>query len=170
MLYSTADTSALLDMIAELRKTIPPKFAIKVKDKEEKLIEPTIVEEVEAKTYVIARIDKKVKVNELEAKAGILDVQVDLEKTKLHVGDTMKIRINIEGDTIIPISKIYLPPGLVAMIGGANVQTVTRVRSPITLDVIATRAARGALKIITRDMYASWKIGLAKPIMIETVS
>ncbi|MEX2690208.1 MAG: hypothetical protein Q6351_007780 [Candidatus Njordarchaeum guaymaensis] len=170
MLYSTADTSALLDMIAELRKTIPPKFAIKVKDKEEKLIEPTIVEEVEAKTYVIARIDKKVKVNELEAKAGILDVQVDLEKIKLHVGDTMKIRINVEGDTIIPISKIYLPPGLVAMIGGANVQTVTRVRSPITLDVIATRAAKGALKIITRDMYASWKIGLAKPIMIETVS
>jgi len=107
MLYSTADTSALLDMIAELKDIIDPEFIVKIDGKDKKLEDIAIVKEITAKTHAIVRIDRKVKINELRDVAGNIEVNIDIDKRELKIGDVTKIRINIEGDTIIPISKIY---------------------------------------------------------------
>ena len=188
MLYSTADTSALLDLMIELKKVLPHGAVAKMNGKEVKIEKPIFVNEVEAKTFIVARRDRKVRINELKDISGMLKVNVSLHEisetgkqttekvvvkkdgvVNLKLGQVIKIKVNVEGNTIIPISKIYLPPGLVSMVGGANIQKVIRARSPITIDIIAVRKSEGTLRVVTRDMYQYHISGISKPIKVKVV-
>lgn len=169
MLYSTSDTAALLDLIYETRNIYVSHVEGIIDGKERIVTEETICKSVKALTKMFVRIDERKKINELKTAEGALQINVKIDKTDYKVGDTGKLFIDVKGDTRIPITKIYLPPGLIALKGGANVQTIIFARSPIRVDFIAVRESIGNIRIIARDMYASDKTGVARPIQIKVL-
>ncbi len=167
MLYSTSDTAALLDMIFEARSIFPMQAEAIVDGKETVILSETVGKKIKALSKLIVRIDEKKKINELDVGEGNLIVRIMTDKPEYKVGDVGKIIVEVKGDIIIPIIKVYLPPGLIAMKGGANIQAVSGARSPFVIEVIAVRGAKGKVRAVARDMYSADKVGIATPLKLR---
>jgi hypothetical protein len=170
MLYSTADTRALVELLAAL-KFDPARRA--VIDGQEVALgdasDPTIGREVTALSdNLIVRVDEEIEINHLEPRA---DFQFAVKPTKTHlkVGERIQITVTPKEQTIAPLARLFLPGNLALLKGGANAQTahLPVERSELTVDAIAVRPGRGKLYVSVHDMYDADKVGTIPGIEIN---
>jgi hypothetical protein len=164
MLYSTADTRALVELLATLR--FDPAARAVIDGQEVALGDPSagsgsIGKEVTALSdNLIVRLDEEIEINHLEPRA---DFQFELKpsKTSLSVGERMQITVTPKEQTIAPLVRFFLPGNLALLKGGANAQTayLPIERKKLTVDVVAVRPGRGRLYASVHDMYDSEKVG-----------
>lgn len=159
MLYSTADTRALVELLASL-KFDPSERAI-IDGTEVPLTEMSIGRKVIAlNDNLIVRVDREIALNHLEPRA---DFQFSLEpsKTDLKIGERIQLTITPNEKTIAPLARIFLPGNLALLKAGANAQTayVPIERDKLVVDVIAVRSGVGKLHVSVHDMYDGDKVG-----------
>lgn len=165
MLYSTSDTAALLDLLITIEKNTTVSDKIIVDGVEKSISSPIKAKKAKALRTTLVRRFYKVSIDELDIKEPTLDVNLTFEDNSgnnISVGDIVKLRIDISGSTRIPITKVFLPPTLVAMKGGANVQTIIADRSPVYVSAIAVRGGNGKIRVFVRDMYRSDIVGFTE--------
>lgn len=159
MLYSTADTRALVELLASL-KFDPATRAI-IDGQEIELGEVSIGKEVSALSdNLIVRADEEIEINHLEPRADF-QFKVKPTKTELAVGERIQITVTPKEQTIAPLARLFLPGNLALLKGGANAQTahLPIERKELTVDVVAVRPGRGKLYVSVHDMYDADKVG-----------
>jgi hypothetical protein len=170
MLYSTADTRALVELLAAL-KFAPARRAV-IDGQEVALadsLNPTIGGEVTALSdNLIVRVDEEIEINHLEPRA---DFQFAVKPTKTHlkVGERIQITITPKEQTIAPLARLFLPGNLALLKGGANAQTahLPVERAELTVDAVAVRPGRAKLYVSVHDMYDADKVGTIPGIEID---
>jgi hypothetical protein len=170
MLYSTADTRALVELLAAL-KFDPARRAV-IDGQEVALGDasnPTIGREVTALSdNLIVRVDEEIEINHLEPRA---DFQFAVKPTKTHlkVGERIQITVTPKEQTIAPLARLFLPGNLALLKGGANAQTahLPVERAELTVDAIAVRPGRAKLYVSVHDMYDAEKVGTIPGIEID---
>ncbi len=176
MLYSTADTRALVELLAALAPSFSPArggerggAARAVIDGQTvDLKDASIGREITALSdNLIARVDEEIEINHLEPRADF-EFAVKPSKTKLAVGERIQITITPREETIAPLARLFLPGSLALLKGGANAQTayLPVERAELTVDAVAIRAGRGKLFVSVHDMYDAEKVGAAPGIEI----
>lgn len=166
MLYSTADTRALVELLAGLDYSASDKAL--VDGKVVALQEVSSGQRVEALTdNLIVRIDRKIELNHLEPRADFR-FAVESSKTQLRLGERIQITVTPKETSIAPLARLYLPGCLALLKGGANAQTahLPVEHDVLTVDAVAVRAGRGKLYITLHDMYDADKVGTAPGIEI----
>ncbi|MFQ5859686.1 MAG: hypothetical protein ACE5LU_29170 [Anaerolineae bacterium] len=174
-LYSTADTRALVELLATIRAGDEP--VARIDGAEVRLTEQGIGEEVTAlRDNLIVRVDEEIVIEHLTPRDDFrFDVKV--EPRRLKLGERTQVRIRLEEDSICPLARVYLPGCLALLKGGANAQTahlpvgvsgVTFWRDPrrLDLDVVAVRRGKGQLRVAVHDLYDADKVGTAPEIQI----
>jgi hypothetical protein len=166
MLYSTADTRALVQLLASL-KFDPADRAI-IDGQEVALGEVNIGRQVTAlNDNLIVRLDEEIEINHLEPRA---DFQFSLKPTKttLQVGERIQITVTPKEQTIAPLARLFLPGNLALLKGGANAQTayLPIETKELTVDAVAVRPGRGKLYVSVHDMYDADKVGTSPGIEI----
>ncbi|MBN1889478.1 MAG: hypothetical protein JW850_15900, partial [Thermoflexales bacterium] len=120
MLYSTADTRALVELLASLR--FNPAARAVIDGQEVALGDPaagsgSIGKEVTALSdNLIVRLDEEIEINHLEPRA---DFQFELapSKTSLNVGERVQITVTPKEQTIAPLVRFFLPGNLALLKG-----------------------------------------------------
>lgn len=174
-LYSTADTRALVELLAMIRTGDEP--VARIDGTEVRLTEQTIGQEVTAlRDNLIVRVDEKVIIDHLTPRDEFrFDVQ--LTPRHLKLGERTQVTIRLKEDSICPLARIYLPGCLALLKGGANAQTahlpvgvsgLTFWHDPrlLELDVVAVRRGKGQLRVAVHDLYDAEKVGTAPGIEI----
>ncbi len=167
MLYSTADTRALVELLASLK--IDPSARAIIDGKEVPLGESSIGQQVTAlNDNLIVRQDEEVEINHLEPRADF-QFSVKPEKTKLKLGERTQIHVTPKEETIAPLVRLFLPGNLAFLKGGANAQTayLPIEQKEVTVDVVAVRPGTGKLYISVHDMYDAAKVGTIPGITIK---
>lgn len=167
MLYSTADTRALVELLAGLgfRAT----DAALIDGHEVPLGEVSIGREVQALTdNLIVRVDEQIVIDHLKPRSDF-QFSVSPGKTKLQLGERMQITIMPKESSIAPLVRLYLPGCLALLKGGANAQTahLPIEREALIVDVVAVRSGHGKLYATIHDMYDAGKVGTAEGIDIK---
>jgi hypothetical protein len=169
MLYSTADTRALIELLAAIQADDE---AVAVIDGQEtRLDEQTIGGEVTALSdNLIVRVDEEVVIDHLAPRRDF-DFEVAVKPRTLQLGQRTLVRVTLKEDSICPLARIYLPGCLALLKGGANAQTAhlpvgvsgrwRRDPRRLTLDVVAVRRGRGKLYVAVHDLYDADKVGTA---------
>ncbi|MEK6573381.1 MAG: hypothetical protein AABZ58_03560 [Chloroflexota bacterium] len=176
MLHSTADTRALVELLAALAPSFSPArggerggAARAVIDGQTvDLKDASIGREITALSdNLIARVDEEIEINHLEPRADF-EFAVKPSKTKLAVGERIQITITPREETIAPLARRFLPGSLALLKGGANAQTayLPVERAELTVDAVAVRPGRGKLFVSVHDMYDAEKVGAAPGIEI----
>ncbi len=159
MLYSTADTRALVELLASL-KFDPASRAI-IDGQEVALGERSMGKEVTALSdNLIVRLDEEIEINHLAPRADF-QFSVDPGKRQLTVGERIQITVTPKEESIAPLVRLFLPGNLALLKGGANAQTayLPIEQKSLTVDVVAVRPGRGKLFVSVHDMYDSEKVG-----------
>ncbi|MFQ5576752.1 MAG: hypothetical protein ACE5G8_07170 [Anaerolineae bacterium] len=167
MLYSTADTRALVELLASL-KFAPSDRAI-IDGQEVALGDVSIGREVTALSdNLIVRADEEIEINHLQPRADF-QFSVKPAKTSLALGERTQITITPKEETIAPLARLFLPGNLALLKGGANAQTayLPIERDSLTVDVVAVRPGRGKLYVSVHDMYDAEKVGTIPGIEIS---
>jgi len=185
MLYSTADTRALVELLSSLTPPSPPQAggnragapaggeqsggtrAI-IDGREVALSEITIGQEVTALSdNLIVRVDEEIEIDHLEPRADF-QFAVKPTKTKLALGERLQITVTPKEQTIAPLARLFLPGNLALLKGGANAQTahLPIERKKLVVDAVAIRPGRGKLYVSVHDMYDAAKVGTAPGIEI----
>jgi len=166
-LYSTADTRALIDLLTSIK--LSGKCTVEYNGLQVDVYRTAVFHNKikVVKGTCIAKIDEEKWINLLTPTPNY-DFQVLVDKTQLKLGEKTKIVVKLNEQTIAPLTKIWLPPGLVYPKGGVNIQIVYK---PVTnnileIEAVAVRKSRGQLKVLVHDMYDSSKIGTISPIEI----
>jgi hypothetical protein len=170
MLYSTADTRALVELLASL-KFDPAERAV-IDGQEVTLGDVSIGREVVAlNDNLIVRLDEEIEINHLEPRADF-QFAVEPSKTKLTVGERIQITVTPKEQTIAPLVRLFLPGNLALLKGGANAQTayLPIERERLTVDAVAVRPGHGNLFVSVHDMYDAGKIGTIPGIKITVKS
>jgi len=159
MLYSTADTRALVELLASLRFHAASHAVID--GQEVTLGDVALGREVTALSdHLIVRIDEEIEINHLEPRA---DFQFSVKPTKirLHVGERMQILVRPKEQTIAPLARLFLPGNLAFLKGGANAQTayLPIEHEELIVDAVAVRPGCGKLYVSVHDMYDAEKVG-----------
>lgn len=167
-LYSTADTRALVELFAFLRKEDEP-LAL-VDGVETRPTEATIGREVTAlRDHVLVRVDEEIIIDHLAPRDNF-SFRVNVEPKEARLGERIRIKIRLGEDSLCPLARVYLPPCLALLKGGANVQTahlpigvdglrVWRDTRGLELDTVAVREGQGELRVAVHDLYDAGKIG-----------
>jgi hypothetical protein len=167
MLYSTADTRALVELLAGLG--FRQSDTARIDGREVPLREASIGKEVTAQTdNLIVRVDKRMEINHLEPRADFrFGVKASQKRPKL--GERIQIKVTPKESSIAPLVRLYLPGCLALLKGGANAQTahLPVERDELVVDAVAVRAGRGTLYVTVHDMYDADKIGTAPGIEIQ---
>lgn len=170
-LYSTADTRALVELLAALK--FGPARRVRVDGQEivfgDSAVTLPVGREVTALSdNLVVRLDKEIAINHLEPRADF-QFAVKPTKTKLSLGERMQITVIPREKTIAPLARLFLPGNLALLKGGANAQTAYLAveRQELTVDVVAVRPGRGKLYVSVHDMYDAAKIGTIPGIEIE---
>jgi hypothetical protein len=166
-LYSTADTRALVELLASLQ--VDPAARAVIDGQETPLSQQTIGQEVTALSdNLIVRVEATIEINHLEPRADF-QFAVEPTKKKLKLGERTQITITPQESTIAPLARIFLPGNLAWLKGGANAQTayLPIEQSKLTVDVVAVRPGRGKLYVSVHDMYDADKIGTIPGIEIQ---
>jgi hypothetical protein len=159
MLYSTADTRALVELLASLK--FDPASRAVIDGQEVALGEVAIGREVTALSdNLIVRVDEEIEINHLEPRADF-QFAVKPSKTRLTVGERIQITVTPKEQTIAPLTRLFLPGNLALLKGGANAQTahLPIERAELTVDAVAVRPGRGKLYVSVHDMYDAEKVG-----------
>jgi len=166
MLYSTADTRALVELLAGLGFRATDTALIDGHDVP--LSEVSIGKEVTALTdNLIVRVDEQVEIDHLKPRSD-LRFSVRPSKTKLRLGERIQITITPKDSSIAPLVRLYLPGCLALLKGGANAQTahLPIERDELIVDAVAVRSGHGKLYVTVHDMYDADKVGTAEGIRI----
>jgi hypothetical protein len=167
MLYSTADTRALVELLAGLGYRAGDTALID--GREMPLREVLVGKEVTAQTdNLIVRVDEQREINHLEPRANFL-FSVKPSKKRLTLGERIQITVTPKESSIAPLVRLYLPGCLALLKGGANAQTahLPVEREALVVDAVAVRPGRGKLYVTVHDMYDADKIGTAPGIEIH---
>jgi hypothetical protein len=159
MLYSTADTRALVELLASLK--FDPATKAVIDGKEVALGEVALGQEVTAMSdNLIVRLDEEIEINHLEPRADF-QFSVKPSKTRLKVGERIQITVIPKEETIAPLARLFLPGNLALLKGGANAQTayLPIEKKELTVDAVAVRPGQGKLYVSVHDMYDAEKIG-----------
>ena len=166
MLYSTADTRALVELLAALK--FDPATQAVVDGREVTLGEVSIGKEVTALSdNLIVRVDEEIEIDHLEPRADF-QFTVKPTKTRLNLGERIQITVTPKEQTIAPLARLFLPGNLALLKGGANAQTahLPIERNELTVDAVAVRPGRGKLYVSVHDMYDADKVGTVPGIEI----
>ena len=167
MLYSTADTRALVELLAGLGSRATDTALID--GREVPLREVSVGQEVTALTdNLIVRLDEQIQINHLEPRADFR-FAVKPSKTRLRLGERIQVTVTPQESSIAPLVRLYLPGCLALLKGGANAQTahLPVERDELVVDAVAVRPGRGKLHVTIHDMYDADKIGTAPGIEIQ---
>ena len=167
MLYSTADTRALVELLAGLGFRATDTALID--GQEIPLREVSIGKEVTALTdQVIVRVDEQVVIDHLKPRFDF-QFSVKPSKTGLRLGERIQIAVTPKESSIAPLVRLYLPGCLALLKGGANAQTahLPVERNELVVDAVAVRPGHGKLYVTIHDMYDADKLGTAKGIEIR---
>jgi hypothetical protein len=167
MLYSTADTRALVELLAGLGFRAGDTALID--GREMPLREVSVSKEVTAQTdNLIVRVDEQMEINHLEPRADFR-FGVKPSKKRLKLGERIQITVTPKESSIAPLVRLYLPGCLALLKGGANAQTahLPVERDELVVDAVAVRPGRGKLYVTVHDMYDADKIGTAPGIEIQ---
>ncbi len=174
MLYSTADTRALVELLSALTPSVSSRgdkegMRAVIDGQEVTLGEVTIGQSVTALSdNLIVRVDEEVEINHLTPRADF-QFAVKPSQTKLKVGERLQITVAPKEQTIAPLARLFLPGNLALLKGGANAQTayLPIERQELTVDAIAVRPGRGKLYVSVHDMYDVEKVGTIPGIEIS---
>ncbi len=167
MLYSTADTRALVELLAGLG--FRQSDTALIDSREMLLREVSVGKEVTAQTdNLIVRVDEQIEINHLEPRADFR-FGVKPSKKRLKLGERIQIKVTPRESSIAPLVRLYLPGCLALLKGGANAQTahLPVEREELVVDAVAVRSGRGKLYVTVHDMYDADKIGTAPGIEIR---
>jgi hypothetical protein len=167
MLYSTADTRALVELLAELGFRAGDTALID--GREMPLREVSVGKEVTAQTdNLFVRVDEQIEINHLEPRADFR-FGVKPSKKRLTPGERIQVTVTPKESSIAPLVRLYLPGCLALLKGGANAQTahLPVEREALVVDAVAVRPGRGKLYVTVHDMYDADKIGTAPGIEIR---
>lgn len=177
MLYSTADTRALVELLSALTPPVSSgddqggRRAV-IDGQEVTLGEVAIGQRVTAfSDNLIVRVDEEVEINHLTPRADF-QFAVKPSQTKLKVGERLQITVTPKEQTIAPLARLFLPGNLALLKGGANAQTayLPIERQALTVDAIAVRSGRGKLYVSVHDMYDAEKVGTIPGIEINVAN
>ncbi len=167
MLYSTADTRALVELLAALKLDAARQAVID--GQTVALGETSVGKEVTALSdNLIVRVDEELEINHLEPRADF-QFAVKPTKTQLALGERIQITITPKETTIAPLARLFLPGNLALLKGGANAQTayLPIEQKSLTIDAVAVRPGQGKLFVAAHDMYDAAKVGVAPGIEIR---
>ena len=159
MLYSTADTRALVELLAGLG--FHASDTALIDGREVPLGEVSVGKEVTALTdNLIVRADEQIEINHLEPRT---DFRFALKpsKRRLRLGERIQITVTPKESSIAPLVRLYLPGCLALLKGGANAQTahLPVEQEELVVDAVAVRPGRGKLYATVHDMYDADRIG-----------
>ncbi len=174
MLYSTADTRALIELLAAIAVEGEPEAVID--GRETRLSEPTIGQEVRASSdNLIVRVDEEIVLDHLTPRRAF-DFALRIEPRTLKLGERTLVRVDLREDSICPLARVYLPGCLALLKGGANAQTAhlpvgvsglwRRDPRRLELEAVAVRRGRGKLHVAVHDLYDAEKVGTAPGVEI----
>lgn len=169
MLYSTADTRALVELLASLK--YDPATQAVIDGQTVSLAEVSAGKSVTAlSNNLLVRLDEVTEINYLEPRADF-QFAVKPEKTRLMPGERIKIVITPQEKTLCPLARVFLPGNLAMLKGGANAQTayLPIEREALTVEVVAVRPGRGKLYVSVLDMYDAEKVGVIPGLEMEVV-
>jgi hypothetical protein len=175
MLYSTADTRALIELLAALETG--GEATAMIDGQEARLDEMTIGREVTALDQdLVVRVDEEMVIDYLAPRHDF-DFTVEVEPRQLGLGERVQVRITLGEDSICPLARIYLPGSLALLKGGANAQTAhlpvgvdgLTWRQPrlLELDAVAVRRGRGKVYVAVHDLYDADKVGTAEGVEVR---
>jgi hypothetical protein len=167
MLYSTADTRALVELLAGLGFRVGDTARIDGRDVP--LRNVSIGKEVMARTdNLIVRVDKQIEIDHLEPRADFR-FAVQPSRKRLKLGERIQITVTPKESSIAPLARLYLPGCLALLKGGANAQTahLPVERDDLVVDAVAVRSGQGKLYVTVHDMYDADKVGTAPGIEIH---
>jgi hypothetical protein len=167
MLYSTADTRALVELLASLKFDRATRAVID--GQEVALGDVSMGRQVTALSdNLIVRADEEIEINHLEPRADF-QFEVKPTKTRLAVGERIQITVTPKEQTIAPLARLFLPGNLALLKGGANAQTahLPIEQKDLTVDAVAVRPGRGKLYVSVHDMYDADKVGTVPGIEIN---
>ena len=167
MLFSTADTRALVELLAGLGFRAGDTALID--GREVPLRDVSVGREVTAQTdNLIVRVDQQIEIDHLAPRADF-KFTVKPSKKRIKLGERIQITVTPKESTIAPLVRLYLPGCLALLKGGANAQTahLPVERDELVVDAVAVRSGRGKLYVTVHDMYDADKIGTAPGIEIR---
>ena len=170
MLYSTADTRALIELLAALR--FDQHEAAVVDGQTVQLSEVNTGQTVTALAdNLIVRVDEQIELNHLEPRADFR-FEVNVSQRALRLGERVQITVIPQETSIAPLARLYLPGCLAWLRGGANAQTahLPIERDELVVEAVAVRPGRGRLYVAVHDMYDADKVGTAPGIEIQVES
>lgn len=165
-LYSTADTRALVQLLAKM--TLGGR-RVRLDGVEQTLEQPVTGRSVTAlEDNVVVRVDKEQEVNYLEPRSGFA-FDVSLGKRGLSLGERTQVHLRLRASSLAPLARVYLPPNLALLKGGANAQEahLPVIGPELVIDVVAVRRGKGKLYVSVHDMYDSDKIGTAPGLKVS---
>jgi hypothetical protein len=167
MLYSTADTRALVELLAGLgfRQT----DTAMIDGQDVLLREASIGREVTARTEnLLVRLDQAVEINHLEPRYDFRFL-LKPSKRRMRLGERIQIRVVPQETSIAPLVRLYLPGCLALLKGGANAQTahLPIERDELVVEAVAVRPGHGKLYATVHDMYEADKVGTTPGIEIR---
>ena len=124
MLYSTADTRALVELLAALK--FDPATRAVIDGQEVALGETSIGQRSDGAQRQPHRARGRGNRDQSPGAARRFPVRsVKPTKTKLAVGERIQITVTPKEQTIAPLARLFLPGNLALLKGGANAQTAT---------------------------------------------
>ncbi len=174
MLFSTADTRALVELFASIDRT---GSRARVDGKEVTVSEPIVAQEVEAlDDDLVVRVDEEREIDWLAPRKDFA-FKLDVKPTKAKLGERVKVTITLKEDSICPLARIWLPGPLALLRAGANAQTACLPvgvsgyrwvgKGHLEVEAVAVRRGRGAVRVAVHDLYDAEKIGVASPIDVR---
>jgi hypothetical protein len=167
MLYSTADTRALVELLAALR--FDRNDTAVVDGQTVQLRDVSVGQTVTAQgDNLIVRVDEQVEINHLEPRSDFR-FQVQVSQKTPRLGERLQITVILQETSIAPLARLYLPGCLAWLRGGANAQTahLPIERDRLVVEAVAVRPGRGRLYVAVHDMYDADKVGTAPGIQIR---
>ena len=164
-LYSTADTRALVELLSTMNAR---GRRVRLDGVEQTPEQPVIGRTAVAlDDDVIVRVDNQKEINYLEPGAGFL-FDVSLGKSKLALGERTQVHVKLREQSLCPLARVYLPPNLALLKGGANAQEVHApvIGPELVLDAVAVRRGRASLYVTVHDKYNAEKVGTAPAVEV----
>lgn len=168
-LYSTADTRALVELLAAIRAD--GDAMARIDGREVRLSDITIGQEVTALSdNLVVRVDEEIVLDYLEPRTDFR-FQVRPSKTRLTLGERLRIHIQPQEESLCPLARIYLPGCLALVRAGANAQTshLPVKTGELVVEAVAVRQGEGQLHVALHDMYDAEKVGTVPGIRISVM-
>jgi hypothetical protein len=167
MLYSTADTRALVELLAGLG--FGESDTALIDGRKAPLREVSIGKEVTALAdNLIVRVDEQIEIDHLAPRADFR-FAVKPSRKRLRLGQRIQITVTPRESSIAPLVRLFLPGCLALLKGGANAQTahLPVEQDELVVDAVAVRPGRAKLYVTVHDMYDADKIGTVPGIEIQ---